>query len=149
MSDEALAYRRLYLLIAVVAVALLLVGGIGWKSIAYPTPIAPALVQVSGTTWSVTGCVATNMTGPGFVVAESSVVTVNGTVENLDPNASCAISAVSVGPGGFTLVGDSLPTVLSPYGAPGDSATVQVSLRAPSGWVRAPLALVLLGAQGA
>lgn len=149
MADEDRAHRRLYLLIALAAVAVLLLGGIGWKSIAYPTPIAPPLVHVTATSWSVTGCTASNSTDPGFVVAQSTTVTVNGTVENLDPNASCRISTVSVGTGGFSLVNDSVPIVLGPFGTPDDSATVRATLLVPTGWVRAALVLVLLGAPGA
>jgi hypothetical protein len=149
MPEPTRTSTRLYLLMGVATVVALLSGGVVWTSIAFPTPIAPPLVRVTGTMWSGIGCDLTNFTGPGFVVAESTSFTVNGSVENLDPASSCDISAVAVGPGGFALLNDSTPIVLSPYGSAGDSATIEVGLRAPGGWATSSLQLLLMAHEGA
>jgi len=149
MLDETKAHRRLYLVMTLVAVVVLLAGGIAWKSIAYPTPVAPSLVRVEATQWVVAGCAASSFLGPGFVIPSSSTVVVNGSVENLNASSTCTISGLAVGEGGFSLVSDSVPSLLGPFGSPSDNGTLQATLIAPSGWHTFALELILLGSEGA
>ena len=149
MLDETRAHRRLFLLLTVVAVAVLVSGGFAWRSTAFPTPMAPPLVRVTETLWSVEGCTASNSTGPGFVTAQSTVVSVNGTVGNLDPSAACVISGFAVGAGGFAIVNYSVPRELAPFGSAGANASVRAELSAPAGWHTTALDLILIGSPGA
>lgn len=149
MIDETRGQRRLFLLMGIVTVAVLLAGGIAWRNIAFPTPIAPPLVRVTSTLWSIEGCAATNFTGPGFVVEQSTEVAVNGTVGNQDASAPCVLSGLAVGPGGFALVDYSIPSELAPFGSSGANASVSAVLSAPSGWHTGTLDLILIGSPGA
>jgi len=148
MQDEPKSYLRLYAGISVAVVVVLLLGGISWTSTASPTPIAPPVVRVMAIAWTGIGCTLENVTGPGLVTAGSADFDANATIENLAPASNCTIESVTT-VGGFTVVSDSAPILLAPYGTPGDTAAVRATIAAPEGWTTATLELTLVGRGGA
>jgi hypothetical protein len=145
MPDPERTPRRLFVLLAVVVVLTVVTAGFAWGSYANPTPIAPPIVRVTGTAWAVLGCSVENTTGPGAVTAESSLVALNGTLENLDPSAGCTLASINVTTVGFVLSSSNLPVVLGPAGSPSATAIVRAILRAPAGWVTTGVALTVSG----
>lgn len=147
-NGEGRLPRRLFVVLAAVVVVTIVTAGFAWGSYAVPTPIAPPIVRVTGTSWSVRGCDVENVTGPGVVTAEGSVFEVNATIENLDPSASCVLSPPDVSTAGFALVAADTPGTLGPAGSTSAAGTVYATVRAPQGWVTSAVALVIPGTQG-